>query len=313
MKVEASNQLSGKDESPVLTIFSAPKPFRGHVGIIQDNAIRSWSRLRPAARVILFANDEGAAAAAERLGVQLVTEVATNSYGTPLVSDMFRQADDIATGDVVAFASADIILTQSAIDAVQIAAAWSNKFLLVAQRHDVDIRKRIDFDDERGRHWTELAARGRLHSPGAVDLFVYRRGQYADMPPFAIGRTAYDNWLLWKTVSSGIPLIDATAYLTLIHQNHDYSHAPNVDVWNGAEARDNRRWIEHWTNYYTITHANWALGADGKIVKATGWRYRMARPRQAFSHVLRATRSWRSRLSTWRVARRYRSSQGQQP
>jgi len=313
MNVDASAQRPDKAESPVLTIFSAPKAFRGHVGIIQDNAIRSWSLLKPAPRIVLFATDDGTADEAKRLGVRLVSEVAANSYGTPLVSDMFRQADQIAAGDVMAFASADIILTQSTIDAVQIAAEWSTKFLLVAQRHDVDIRQPIDFDAESARRWATLAAKGKLHSPGAIDLFVYRRGQYADMPPFAIGRTAYDNWLLWKTVSSGIPLIDATEYLTLIHQNHDYSHAPTVDVWNGVEARDNRRWIEHWTNYYTITHANWRLGADGQIVKATGWRYRIAGPRQAFSHVLRATRSWRSRLQTWRVARRFRPSEGRRP
>lgn len=295
----------------MLTIFTAPKAFRGHVGIIQDNAIRSWSRLRPAPRILLFADDEGTAEAARRLNVELVTEVATNSFGTPLVSDMFRQAGSLAAGDVLAFVSADIILNQRTIDAVRIAASWANNFLLVAQRRDVDVRQPIDFDDESGQPWTALAAKGKLHSPGAIDLFVFRRGQYAEMPPFAIGRTAYDNWLLWKTVASGIPLIDATEYLTLIHQNHDYSHAPTVDTWHGVEARDNRRWIEHWTNYYTITHANWTLGADGQIAPATGWRYRMAGPRQAFSHLLRPTRGWRSRIRTWRLTRRYGSSQGQ--
>jgi hypothetical protein len=298
-------------ELPLLTIFSAPKAFRGHVGIIQDNAIRSWSRLRPAPRILLFANDEGTAEAAERLNAELVTQVATNSFGTPLVSDMFRQADSLAAGDVLAFVSADIILTQRAMEAIQIAAAWANRFLLVAQRHDVDIRQALDFNDDSAQRWRSLAATGKLHSPGAIDLFVFRRGQYAGMPPFAIGRTAYDNWLLWKTASSGIPLIDATEYFTLIHQNHDYSHAPTVDTWHGVEASDNRKWIEHWTNYYTITHANWKLGADGQIARATGWRYRMAGPRQAFSHVLRATRTLRSRIRTWRLSRRFRPSQDQ--
>jgi hypothetical protein len=295
----------------LLTIFTAPKAFRGHVGIIQDNAIRSWSRLKPAPRILLFANDEGTAEVAKRLDVELVTEVATNSFGTPLVSDMFGQADRLAAGDVLAFVSADIILTQRIVEAIQIAAAWANNFLLVAQRRDVDVRQPIDFDDDSGQRWAAIAAKGKLHSPGAIDLFAFRRGQYAKMPPFAIGRTAYDNWLLWKTVSSGIPLIDATEYLTLIHQNHDYSHASTGDTWYGVEARANRRWIEHWTNYYTITHANWTLGADGQIARATGWRYRIAGPRQAFSHVLRATRSWRTRIRTWRLTRRYRPSQDQ--
>jgi len=289
----------------VLTIFSAPKVFRGHVGIIQDNAIRSWSRLRPRPKIILFINEPETAAEAARRDVQVVAPVATNAYGTPLVSDMFRQADTIAAGDILAFASADIILTQDCVEASSLAAAWSNNFLLVAQRHDVDVREALDFHGDSDRPWTAIAARGKLHSPGAIDLFVFRRGQYAEMPPFAIGRTAYDNWLLWKTVASGIPLIDATEYITLLHQNHDYSHAPTVDVWNGMEARDNRKWIKHWTNYYTIVHANWRLDADGKIVRATGWKYRLAGTRQAFSHALRATRRLRTRIQTWRTTWRY--------
>jgi hypothetical protein len=277
------------------------------VGIIQENAIRSWSALRPRPKVILFGDEVGMTDVAERLDVQLVTDVATNSQGTPLVSDMFHQADKVAAGEVLAFANSDIILTQTIIEAARIAAAWSDKFLLVAQRRDVDVREPIDFGKP---GWTARVGGGRLHSPGAIDLFVYRRGQYAGMPPFAIGRTSYDNWLLWKTVASGMPLIDATDYVTLIHQNHDYSHAPNVDVWYGVEARENRKWIQHWSHYYSIVNATWKLAADGQITRATGWRYRMARPRQAFSHALRATRGLRTRVNTWRVARRFGSREG---
>ncbi len=291
----------------MLTIFTAPKPFRGHVGIIQDNAIRSWASLTPRPKIILFGSDAGTADPAARRNVEVATQVATNSHGTPLVSDMFRQAAAIAAGDVLAFVSSDIILTQKTVDAARLAALWSKTFMIVAQRHDVDIRERIDFDSESDRGWTEIAAAGKLHSPGAIDLFIYRRGQYTDMPPFAIGRTAYDNWLLWNTVASDIPLIDATDYLTVLHQNHDYSHAPTVDVWNGIEARENRSWIKHWTNYYTIVHANWKLCPDGRIIRATGWKYRMARPRQLFSHALRATRRVRTRFQTWRISQRYRA------
>jgi hypothetical protein len=305
-KVETRAQPPDAGDSPVLTIFSAPKTFRGHVGIIQDNAIRSWSALKPRPRIILFGNDSDTADAAERLEVEAVTHVAANAHGTPLLSDMFRQADTKAAGDVLAFISADIILTQNAVEAARLVAAWATNFLIVAQRYDVDMRERIDFKSQSDGHWMTIAARGRLHSPGAIDVFIYRRGMYADMPPFAIGRTAYDNWLLWKTVTSDIPLIDATDYVTVLHQNHDYSHAPTVDVWNGLEAQENRSWIKHWSNYYTIVHANWKLRADGSIVRATEWKYRMARPRQFFSHALRGTRRLRTRFQTWRISQGYR-------
>jgi hypothetical protein len=219
---------------------------------------------------------------------------------------MFAQADDLAADEVMAFVSADIVLTQGSLEAVRIAMQWSSRFLLVAQRHDVEVRKLMEFDAGWEQRWAaDAVARGKLHSDGAIDWFVYPRGQYKDIPPFAIGRTSYDNWLLWKTVDSEIPLIDATSFVTLIHQDHDYSHVKAVDVWNGAEAVENRKWIQHWTNYYTITHATWKLGTDGTVARASGWRYRMARPRQILSHALRASRRIRNRLRTRRLAQRY--------
>jgi hypothetical protein len=306
-KVATSPQrLGAAVDSPVLTIFSAPKAFQGHIGIIQENAIRSWLCLHPKPTIILFSNEAGTAEAASRLGVQSVTQVETNSYGTPLVSNMFSQADTLAAGDVLAFVSADIILTQSTLHAARIAMEWSRRFLLVAQRHDVDVRQLIEFDDGWEQRWAAKAvAGGKLHSAGAVDLFLYPKGQYQHMPPFAIGRTAYDNWILWNTVASQIPLVDATRFVTMIHQNHDYIHALKVDVWDGDEARENRKWIKHWTNYYSIAHATWTLGPDARIVPAVGWKYRMARPRQLISHTFRASRRIRTRLRSWRLARRY--------
>ncbi|HEX9475435.1 MAG TPA: hypothetical protein VGA41_02165 [Candidatus Dormibacteraeota bacterium] len=303
--VTPSQRVDEPAASPILTIFSAPKAFSGHVGIIQENAIRSWLSLKPTPKIILFGDDAATAGFARGLGVQVVTAVETNSHGTPLVSNMFSQADSLAVGDVVAFVSADIILTQRSIEAARIAKQWSPRFLLVAQRHDADIRKLMEFDPGWEERWAaDAVAGGKLHSPGAIDWFVYPRGQYEDMPPFAIGRTSYDNWLLWHTVASGVPLIDATSFVTLIHQNHDYSHA-TVDVWDGEEARENRRWIRHWTNYYRITHATWMLRADGTVARASALKYRLARPKQLVSHALRATRPIRTRLRTWRLTRRY--------
>ncbi len=47
-------------DSP-LTILAMPKPFRGHIGIIQRNAITSWTKLQPRPEILLFGTEEGAA------------------------------------------------------------------------------------------------------------------------------------------------------------------------------------------------------------------------------------------------------------
>jgi hypothetical protein len=45
----------------MITLFSTPKPFVGHVGVIQRNAILSWQRLHPDVEIILVGEDAGTA------------------------------------------------------------------------------------------------------------------------------------------------------------------------------------------------------------------------------------------------------------
>src|SRR6266853_4649960 len=57
-----TNVHQGREKSePVLTIFASAKPFHGHTGVIQRNAIASWTRLRPRPEIILFGNEPGVA------------------------------------------------------------------------------------------------------------------------------------------------------------------------------------------------------------------------------------------------------------
>lgn len=53
----------------MLTFFTTGKPFRGRDGIIQRNALKSWTLL-PDVEVVLFGDEEGAAQAAEELGLR---------------------------------------------------------------------------------------------------------------------------------------------------------------------------------------------------------------------------------------------------
>lgn len=79
----------------MLTPFSIPKPFRGHIGIIQTNAIQSWTLLRPSCEIILFGNEEGTGYIADRFRILHVPEVESNEYGTPLLNSMFDNNVDI--------------------------------------------------------------------------------------------------------------------------------------------------------------------------------------------------------------------------
>ena len=64
---------------------------------------------------------------------------------------------------------------------------------------------------------------GRLRGPTAIDWFVFSDRLFDPIPPFLVGRAAFDNWMIWKARTRG-PVIDATEAVIAIHQPHDYAH-----------------------------------------------------------------------------------------
>ena len=67
----------------MLTIVSSPKPFEGHIGLIQRNAIGSWVRLSPRPQIILFGSSAGTKEVAAEFGLEHVPSVEVNEFGTP--------------------------------------------------------------------------------------------------------------------------------------------------------------------------------------------------------------------------------------
>lgn len=225
----------------MLTIFTIPKAFRDHTAIIQTNAIRSWLMLRPQPEIILFGDDEGTASKASELGIRHVPDVQRNEYGTPLLNSIFKTAQDIAGNQLTCYINADIILLSDFMPAV--GRIHIPSFLLVGQRWDLDLTEAIDFANP---VWEKelracLAEKGKLHPPSGIDYFVFPRNTYTEIPAFAIGRAAWDNWLIYRARFLRIPVIDATEVVTAVHQNHGYEHLSKSaeGPWKGPERNRN--------------------------------------------------------------------------
>jgi len=248
----------------MLTLFTTTKPFRGHIEIIQNNAIQSWLSLHPRPEVILFGNDEGAAETASRFGIRHVPEVECNEHGTPIISSMFGIAQDIASHSPVCYVNADIILLSdftAAIDRIQM-----SSFLMVGRRWDVEVKEPLDFssadwEDKLIRH---VAASGRLHGPTGIDYFIFPRGFYKYIPPMAIGRGGWDHWFIYQARALKAPVVDATGVITAIHQNHDYSHSlVRGGVWKGPERERNIELMGGLDHAFTLDYANYLLTTQG--------------------------------------------------
>jgi hypothetical protein len=231
-----------------LTLFTTCKPFVGRSAMIQRNALRSWRQLCPPCEVLVFGNEAGVEGCCAELGFRHFPEVARNEFGTPLINNLFAQAERSAQNDYLAYVNADIMLTSDVIAATQTVRALFDKFLLIARRWNVDVDSEWEFApaDWDGALRRYAAAHGTLEPPdGGTDVFVYRRGSLQNLPPFAIGRSRCDSMVILETRRRGLPVIDATEVLTSLHQNHDYSHIARAtdERIKGPESSVNERML----------------------------------------------------------------------
>ena len=120
----------------MLTLFTTPKAFRGHVGVIQRNALRSWTLLDADVEVIVFGDDEGAAEVCAELGLRHVAQVERSASGAKQLGSIFERAQKMARHDVLCYVNCDIVLTQDFEEAVRTVRGWRNRFLMVGCRWD---------------------------------------------------------------------------------------------------------------------------------------------------------------------------------
>jgi hypothetical protein len=225
-----------------LTLFTIPKAFNDpHVGLIQRNALASWRQLAPAVEVLVMGDDPGAADAAREYGATHVPDLPTNEFGTPLLDAAFREAAARGSGEVLCYVNADIVLLEDFLAAMR--RLPRDPYLAIGRRWDSDISAPVDLSDGGASLRTWARQNGTLDQGRGSDYFAFRSGTDFGLPAFAVGRPGWDNWMIGRALELGLPLIDVTASVTAIHQNHGYGHvasAPGSD-WEGPEADRNRQ------------------------------------------------------------------------
>jgi hypothetical protein len=277
--------------TPLLTIFSAPKPFTDpHIRTIQRNAIRSWLALGPDVQVILIGEEEGLAETAAELGVTHLPNVRRNLSGTPLVSSMFDLARRANDSPLLACINADILVQPNFLEGARQAAKLRSQFLLVGQRWDLDVRAELDFGvkgdpDGLTLLQQDLAQRGRLHTRGGSDYFIFPRACFCQIPDFAIGRAGWDNWMIYEARRQGWACVDATDTIQIIHQDHDYAHLPQGQAhYRLPETFENVRMAGGRRTIFTLIDTDSRLVA-GKIAPAVRTQEKFWRDVETFPLV----------------------------
>ena len=208
----------------MITLFSTPKHFIDIFYIIQKNALKSWRALSPDIQIIIFGDSKGSKEAAKEIGAEHIPNVKCSPEGTPLLSDLFLQADKRARYPIMTFINADIILPEDFLKQIQIVSDYFNKFLIIGHRWDMDVEDKIEFnnDSEQQKFWDRVRIDSKKHACTGIDYFIYKRFQWRTLPNFIIGRPGFDNWLIWKARRKLLPIIDATKVIQAVHQNHYY-------------------------------------------------------------------------------------------
>ena len=252
-----------------LTLFACPKPFHGKTGVIQRNAVRSWVRLRPQPQVILFGDDHGTKDCAAALEIRHVPEIRRHDYGTPLVDDLFMQVRRLSEASLLCYINSDIIMTQALSQAIEVLNGACPPFLAVGHCWDLEVDGEIDFDREEWEVDLEMLVKesGRRRGPFHIDYCVFTRDLFDRLPPFAVGRIRWDNWLVWKALERGGRVIDASGMVRPVHQKHEYGHVDGGKKWSygGPEARSNQRLagLARWVHVYGILDATHRLTGNG--------------------------------------------------
>ena len=116
-----------------------------------------------------------------------------------------------------------------------------------------------------------IEGRGSLYDGFNLDYFIFPRPLFENIPSFAVGRPAWDNWMVYEARRRQIPVIDATDAILAVHQNHDYSHTSEgraggkAAVWRGVEAQRNRDLSG--SHYFGIEDATHVMNRTCRITR----------------------------------------------
>lgn len=251
---------------PRITLFTCPKPFTEKFATLQAQSLRSWTLLQPPPdHIYLLGGDKGVHEIAVRFNVSEIASVRRNEYGTPFLDDIVNQVLARSDDDIFVLINNDILTPNSWMEALQHAyALFRRKFLIIGQRFNVPSEASVEVSkaaddavDGVIRKWGDRD--GRAEGTMGIDYFAFTRGVFDMIPPFALGRFAWDNWLVHRAVHRGATVVDLSQFARIIHPRHDYSHLPGSQHQMDIERDYNYRIGKYEWNDGTTENAKWLM------------------------------------------------------
>lgn len=177
-----------------------------------------------------------------------------NKYGLPQLESLFMYAYELyPRASTYTYVNSDLITDKSFYRTIKFVSEKlrGTDLVIVGTRADVVWNKNWswtkDFD------FTSKFKSGTMARQDAVDYFVTTRNaiRWHSVPPFVIGRPAFDNWLVnYAAQSPHVLLIDASKTIKMLHQ----SIQSGLDHWESMSVLDDRDFNRH------IGHGGYHVG-----------------------------------------------------
>jgi len=240
----------------MLTIFTIPKPFKGHIGIIQENAIKSWKLSNPNARIVIYGDEFGCAEICKKYNLIHMPNIIVNKFGTPLLSHVFENVKLANDSNFLLYINADIIILDKLNEILNIAhTKFAEKhFLISGRRIDIEVTQELDFNNNSSLDLfiKNSKINGKLHGFSGIDYFLFPRKMEIKLKEFAVGRPGWDNWFIGEVLEKNVPFVNATNIINAFHQNHESGY--NMKM---KESQQNVELLGDLKNLANLRNANY--------------------------------------------------------
>jgi len=258
-----------------LILFSSPKPRREDTEAVQISAFRSWRRIFPKSRILLFGDGVTWDTFAREEGLELAGPLPLGTEGGEVIQFLFEKVSVLAGDGMAMYLNSDIFLDLSAPAAVASLESLRGPWLASARRCCLSQWAGPVLEKE--VNWKMFYARARKEGVWgeacAMDMFLFRKLSFQTMPAFLIGHMGWDNWMVYHARSQNIPVIDISKAMRLIHCAHDYSYAKGNSApsrRDGPLEEANLKMLGGEEKLFHLGHATHELN-HGKVGQRRGW------------------------------------------
>ena len=190
--------------------------------LVLNRTLKNWQSFRPFVIPVMFTMEEPVALKSRQQGWGVLPVKEMADTGIPVLKTMFLDAISKYNTIFYAFSNGDILFTHSLLETlvsgVESFMNVNTSVLIIGIRTNVH-----NVTNTEVATWENIISTaqrsGSLFTDLAEDYFITTATYpWKNIPPFVIGRKAYDNWLVYNARKNKHLVIDASRTLLAVHQ-----------------------------------------------------------------------------------------------